>query len=67
MGWLDVAIGALLAGFGICLAVVLLGDGGSAVEIALVLVLFGAVAGWWMWTSFGWDTLRGRRSKDRAN
>lgn len=52
MGWLDVLVGVLLAGFGVALGVVLLLDGGSATEVLLVAVLFG-----WLCTSFSWETL----------
>jgi hypothetical protein len=34
--------------------------GGSAVEIALVLIVFGIGAAWWMYTSWGWEKLRRR-------
>jgi hypothetical protein len=34
--------------------------GGSAVEIALVVILFGCGTLWWCYTSAVWDKLRGK-------
>jgi hypothetical protein len=61
MGWLDVFVGALIAAFGIALAVVLIVGGGSLLQMLLVIGLFAAVAVGWLRTSWGWDTLRRRR------
>lgn len=66
MGWLDVAVAAAIVGFGVFLAVVLLGDGGTALEIALVVIFFVATALRWMRTSFGWETLREWRDRRRG-
>ena len=57
MGWLDVAVAALLAAFGVAIAVVILIQGASVVDAALVLVLFGAVAGLWAYQSFAGETI----------
>jgi NADH:ubiquinone oxidoreductase subunit 6 (subunit J) len=59
MGWLDVAVTALLAGFGVAVAAVILIEDASVVEAALVLVLFGAMAGLWTYQSFAGETLAG--------
>ena len=58
MEWLDVAVAAVLAGFGLFLAVLLALGGGTAIEVALVLILFGAGTLWWSYTSSAWDKLR---------
>jgi hypothetical protein len=67
VGWLDVAVGAAAMGFGVFLAIVLLGDGGTAVEVALVLFFFAGVALHWMRTSFGWKTVRDWRVRRRRD
>jgi hypothetical protein len=63
MGWLDLAVGVLLAGFGIALALIIAVQGGTAVEVALVLILFGAGTLGWMNQSFGWEPIRRWRER----
>lgn len=57
MGWLDVLVGALLAGFGVALVVVLIVDGGTLLEVSLVVLLIGGMTLNWMRSSYGWETL----------
>jgi hypothetical protein len=68
MGWLDVAVAVLLAGFGVALALVLVLDSGSAFHAGLALFVFLAGALWWSYTSFAGETLsrwRQRRATRR--
>jgi NADH:ubiquinone oxidoreductase subunit 6 (subunit J) len=58
MGWLDVAVTALLAAFGVMIAAIILIEGASVLEAALVLVLFGAGAGLWTYQSFAGETFK---------
>jgi hypothetical protein len=58
--WLDVFMLALIVAFGAYLAFVLLFDGGAAIEIALVVLLFAAIALRWTLTSSAADRLRGK-------
>ncbi len=57
--WLDVFVLALIVAFGAYLAFVLLFDGAAAIEVALVVVLFAAIALRWARTSSAGDRLRG--------
>lgn len=67
MGWLDVAVTALLAGFGVVLAVVLLLDGSSLLHAGLALLPFAAGALYWTRTSFAGETLSRWRQNRRAS
>jgi hypothetical protein len=53
----DVVVAIALGAMGIALAVVLASDGGSAIEVALVLVLFGAVVLRWVAHALSWQRI----------
>ncbi len=57
MGWLDVLVGALIAGFGLALVVVLIVDGGALLDIILVLLLAVGMTLRWLHAGSGWETL----------
>jgi hypothetical protein len=63
VGWLDVLVAVLLAGFGVALAVVLLIGGVSLLQAALAFLLFAAAALRWSRTSFTGETLRNWRNR----
>jgi hypothetical protein len=64
VGWLDVIVAALFAGFGLTLAVALFIDGATVVEVGLVLILFGSGTLYWMRTSVAWERRCGAGAAD---
>ena len=61
VGWLDVLVAVVWTGFWVGLAVLVLVEGGTAVQACLVLVI--AAAGLFRWLRSSWtlETLRERR------
>jgi len=68
MGWLDLLVAGLLAGFGFALVIVLAIQGGTAIEVGLVVLVFGAGTLRWLNTSWGWEPIRRwRRQRSRRH
>jgi hypothetical protein len=55
MGWLDLVVAGLVAGFGLALVLIIAIEGATAIELGLVVILFGAGTLRWLNTSWGWD------------
>jgi hypothetical protein len=54
---LDAFVAVALGGMGVALAVVLALDGGSVVEVLLVLIVFGAVVLRWLQHALSWQRI----------
>jgi hypothetical protein len=61
--WLDVVVLALLLAWGIAVAVAVALNGGTAIQVLLVLILFAAIGLRWLRQSFAGDKLRDRRRR----
>jgi uncharacterized membrane protein YcaP (DUF421 family) len=53
----DLVVALILGGIGVAVAVSLALDGGSALEILLVLLLFGAIVLRWVVHALGWERI----------
>lgn len=67
VNWLDAVVLLLLLAAGAALAAVVLIDGGTAIEVALVILLTLAAALRWAQTSFAMDNVRDYRDRMRAD
>jgi len=65
--WLDAVVLSLLLAAGAALAAVVLIDGGTAIEVGLVVLLTLAAALRWAQTSFAVDKVRDYRNRRRAD
>jgi hypothetical protein len=63
MGWFDLVVAVLLAGFGFALVVIIAIEGATAIELGLVVILFGAGTLCWLNTSWGWEPIRRWRQR----